>query len=133
MMEIKVTTENARVPLSIMHISGKIDSATHQIFQAKAEELIESGTRYILVDLANTEFVSSAGLRALHNIFNKLRSLHQDVNDDELRKKMSAGEYKSPFVKVVNSSPPIREIFEVSGFDTYIETYDDLNTAIASF
>jgi anti-anti-sigma factor len=132
-MEIKVTTENARVPLSIMHISGKIDSATHQIFQSRAEELIGNGTRYILVDLANTEFVSSAGLRALHNIFNKLRAVHQDVNDDDLRKKMSAGEYKSPFVKVVNSSAQIREIFEVSGFDTYIEAYDDLEKAVASF
>jgi anti-anti-sigma factor len=132
-MEIKVTTENARVPLSILHVSGKIDSATHQAFQARAEELIDSGARYILVDLAGTEFVSSAGLRALHNIFNKLRALHQDVDDDELRKKMSAGEYKSPFVKVVNSSEQIKEIFEVSGFDTYIEAYDNLNTAIASF
>ena len=132
-METTVTTKNARVPLSIVHVSGKIDSATHQIFQAKVEDLIDNGARYILVDLAGTEFVSSAGLRALHNIFNKLRALHQDVNDDELRKKMSAGEYKSPFVKVVNSSPQIREIFEVSGFDTYIESYDDINKAITSF
>jgi anti-anti-sigma factor len=132
-MEIKVTTQSARVPLSILHISGKIDSATHQAFQSKAEELIDGGARYILVDLANTEFVSSAGLRALHNIFNKLRTVHQDVNDDELRKKMNSGEYKSPFVKVVNASTQVREIFEVSGFDTYIEAYDDLSQAVASF
>jgi anti-anti-sigma factor len=132
-MEIKVTTQNARVPLNILHISGKIDSATHQAFQSKAEELIDGGARYILVDLANTEFVSSAGLRALHNIFNKLRTVHQDVNDDELRKKMNSGEYKSPFVKVVNASSQVREIFEVSGFDTYIEAYDDLSQAVASF
>jgi anti-anti-sigma factor len=132
-MEIKVTTENARVPLSIMHISGKIDSATHQAFQSKAEELIDGGARYILVDLADTEFVSSAGLRALHNIFNKLRAMHQDVNDDDLRKKMSSGAYKSPFVKVAGSSTKIREVFELSGFDTYIESYDDLRKAVASF
>jgi anti-anti-sigma factor len=132
-MEIKVTTQNARVPLSIMHISGKIDSATHQAFQSKAEELIDGGARYILVDLADTEFVSSAGLRALHNIFNKLRAMHQDVNDDDLRKKMSSGAYKSPFVKVAGSSTKIREVFELSGFDTYIESYDDLRKAVASF
>jgi anti-anti-sigma factor len=132
-MEITVTTENARIPLHIMHVSGKIDSATHQAFQSKAEELIGEGARHILVDLRDTEFVSSAGLRALHNIFNKLRAVHQDVNDDELRRKMNTGEYKSPYVKVVNLSAQIREIFEVSGFDTYIETYDDLNTAVASF
>ena len=132
-MEIKVTAENARVALSVLHVSGKIDSLTYQAFQAKADELIDGGARYLLVDLANVEFISSAGLRALHNIFNRLRSLHQDVNDEELRKKMSTGEYKSPFVKVANPSSQIREVFEVSGFDTYIEAYDELGKAIASF
>ena len=106
-MEIKVAKENARVPLEIMHISGKIDSLTYQVFQAKAEEMIDNGTRYILVDLSDVEFISSAGLRALHNIFNKLRSLHQDVNDDELRNKMTAGKYKSPYIKVSNPSSQV--------------------------
>ena len=132
-MEIKVTTENARVLLTILHISGKIDSATYQEFQAKADALIDAGARHLLVDLANVEFISSAGLRALHNIFNKLRALHQDVDDDALRKKMSTGEYKSPFVKVSNPSASVRDVFELSGFDTYIATYDNLDQAIASF
>jgi anti-sigma B factor antagonist len=132
-MEIRVTTENVRVPLTIMHVTGKIDSMTHQAFQSKADELIDNGARYLLVDLADVEFISSAGLRVLHNVFNTLRSLHQDVTDDELRKKMIAGEYKSPFLKVANFSTQIKEIFEVSGFDTYIEAYDELGRAIASF
>ena len=132
-MEITVTEEKARVVVTVIHITGNIDSFSHQEFQARAEELIDKGARHILVDLAKTEFVSSAGLRALHNIFNKLRSLHQDVNDDELRKKMSAGEYKSPFVKITNPSAQIKEIFGISGFDTYIEEFDDARKAIASF
>src|SRR5690349_11540537 len=133
MMEIKVTTENAHVPLTILHISGKIDSSTYQDFQSKADALIDSGARYLLVDLADVEFISSAGLRALHNIFNKLRALHQDVNDEELRRKMSVGEYKSPFVKVANPSASIRDVFELSGFDTYIASHDNLGEAIKSF
>ena len=132
-MEITVTEEKARVVVTVIHITGNIDSLTHQEFQARAQELIDKGARHILVDLTKTEFVSSAGLRALHNIFNKLRSLHQDVNDDELRKKMSAGEYKSPFVKITNASDQIKEIFGISGFDTYIEAFDDTGKAIASF
>lgn len=132
-MEITVTEEKARVTVTVMHITGNIDSLTHQEFQAKAEELIDKGSRHILVDLTKTEFVSSAGLRALHNIFNKLRSMHQDVDDDELRKKMSAGEYKSPFVKITNPSDQIKEIFGISGFDTYIEAFDDAGKAITSF
>lgn len=132
-MEIKVATENARVPVTVMSIHGDIDSLTHQAFQAKADELISGGARYILVNMADTPHISSAGLRSLHNIFNKLRSLHQDVNDDELRKEMSAGNYKSPYIKITNLSGHVREVFELSGFETYMEIHDDLSKAIASF
>ncbi len=132
-MEIKVIAESSRVPVSVMHIKGAIDSTTYQSFQAKAEELIAGGALYILVDFSEVTFISSAGLRALHNIFNQLRGLHQDVDDDELRKKMKLGEYKSPYVKVSHLSSQIREIFELSGFETYIEIHEDAGRAVASF
>ena len=132
-MEINVTMENTRVPISVMHIQGSIDPATYQDFQAKADELITHGTSHLLVDFAKVPFISSAGLRSLHIIFNKLRTLHNDVNDEELRQKMNSGEYKSPYLKVCNLSSQIREVFELSGFETYIEIHDDLNKAIASF
>jgi anti-anti-sigma factor len=132
-MEIKVTTENARVPVTVMNINGDIDSGTYQIFQARADELIADGAGYILINMADMPFISSAGLRSLHNIFSKLRSLHKDVSDDELRKKMNEGSYKSPYIKVANLSSHVREIFELTGFETYMEIHADLNTAIASF
>lgn len=132
-MEIKVVTENARVPVTVMNIHGDIDSITYQAFQAKADELISDGARYILVNMAEAPYISSAGLRSLHNIFNKLRSLHKDVNDDELRKKMSAGNYKSPYIKITNLSSHIKEVFELSGFETYMEVHDDIGQAVASF
>jgi anti-anti-sigma factor len=132
-MEIKTTAGNARVPITIIHIKGNVDSATYQAFQARADELIHAGARYILVDLAEAPFISSAGLRVLHNIFNILRSLHKDVNDEELRRKMGAGEYKSPYIKVANLSSQVRDAFVISGFDTYIEVHDDLKKAVASF
>ena len=132
-MEIKVAIENARVPVTVMSIGGDIDSVTYQDFQAKADELISDGARYILVNMTGTAYISSAGLRSLHNIFNKLRSLHKDVNDDELRKKMKSGGYKSPYVKVCNLSSQIREVFELSGFETYIEIHDGVSKAVASY
>src|SRR5690349_16976606 len=132
-MEIKITAGSARVPITIIHIQGNVDSATYQAFQTKADELIKGGARYILVDLAESPFISSAGLRVLHNIFNSLRSLHKDVNDEELRKKMGSGAYKSPYIKVANLSSQVRDAFVISGFDTYIEVFDDLKKAIASF
>ncbi|MBC7878029.1 MAG: STAS domain-containing protein [Anaerolineales bacterium] len=132
-MEIKVSTESGKVPVTVIHVDGNIDSATYQAFQSKAEELISNGAHHILINLANAPFISSAGLRAMHSIFNQLRSLHKDADDDALRKSMSAGAYKSPYLKVASLSEEAKEVFELGGFDTYIEVYDDVNKAIASF
>jgi len=134
-MEIKVSTENGKVPVTVMHIDGNIDSATYETFTAKADALIKDGTRYILVDLAHAPFVSSAGLRALHGIFNQLRTLHPDTNlsTEEVKKGISAGTYKSPHLKLLNLSKETRTAFTLSGFDMFIETYTDKATAIASF
>lgn len=134
-MEIKVSTENARVPVTVMHVDGNIDSGTFEAFQKKADELIQSGARHILVDLSHVPFVSSAGLRALHSIFNTLRALHPDANlsNDDVKKGISAGTYKSPHLKLLNLNKEARSAFELSGFDMYIETYTDMKTAVISF
>ena len=134
-MEIKVSTENGRVPVTVMHIDGNIDSATYESFTSKADELIKSGAQYILIDLSHAPFVSSAGLRALHGIFNQLRTLHPDTNlsAEEIKKGISAGTYKSPHLKLLNLSKETQTAFTLSGFDMFIETYTDREKAIASF
>jgi anti-anti-sigma factor len=133
-MEIQVTTENGNVPITVMHVNGNIDAATYQQFQAKAEELIEAGAQYLLIDLSQAPFVSSAGLRALHHIFNELRARDpQAPSEEEVRRGISAGTYKSPHLKLLNLSNETRATFDLSGFDMFIETFDDRQTAIASF
>lgn len=134
-MEIKVSKESARVPVTVLHVDGNIDSSTYEKFQSTAKQLIDEGARYILVDLSHAPFVSSAGLRALHTVFNDLRSRNPESNlsDEQMRKGISAGTYKSPHLKLLNLSPETRIAFETSGFDMYIETFTDMKTAIASF
>lgn len=134
-MEIKVSTENGRVPITILHVDGNIDSSTYEAFQAKAEEAIRNGARYILVDLSHAPFISSAGLRAINNIFNELRSQHPDanLNEEDVKKGISAGTYKSPHLKLLGLSEEARTAFAMSGFDMFIETYTDLQKAVASF
>lgn len=132
-MEITTTVENGKFPVTVVHINGNIDSATYQAFQSKVEELIANGAHHLLMDLSNAPFISSAGLRAMHSIFNQLRALHKDADDDILRKDMSKGVYKSPYLKVAKLSKEARDVFELGGFDTYIEVHEDINSAIASF
>ena len=134
-MDIQVHTENGRVPVTVLHVHGNLDSSSYQEFESKAEELINSGTRYILVDLSHSGFISSAGFRALNHIFKKLREVHPEANlsDEAMKKGISAGTYKSPHLKLLKMSPETRTAFEMSGFDMYIDTFTDLKTAVASF
>lgn len=134
-MEIKVSTEQARVPVTVMHVDGNIDSATHDSFKSRADELIQGGARYILVDLSHAPFVSSAGLRALHSIFNTLRSLQPDskLTNDQVKRGIAEGTYKSPHLKLLNLSQETQTAFKLSGFDMFIETFADRQAAIASF
>jgi len=134
-MEIKVSTENGRVPVIVMHVDGNIDASTSETFQSKAKEVIDGGAHYILIDLAHVPFISSAGWRVLNDIFNELRALHPDANlsEEDVKKGISAGTYKSPHLKLLNLSDNARTSFEISGFDMFIETYTDRGKAIASF
>jgi anti-anti-sigma factor len=134
-MEIKVSTENGRVPVTVLHVDGNIDSSTYEQFKSTGKKLIDEGARYMLVDLSHAPFVSSAGLRALHTLFNQLRSKNPeaDLSDEQMKKGISAGTYKSPHLKLLNLSPETKSAFETSGFDMYIDTFTDRNAAIASF
>lgn len=134
-MEIKVSTESGKVPVTVMHVEGNIDSSTYQIFKTEADQLLQGGARHILVDLSHAPFVSSAGLRVLHELFNQLRALTPDANSSEQAVKagIAAGTYKSPHLKVLNLSPETRTAFDLAGFSMFIETFTDFKKAIASF
>lgn len=134
-MDIKTYTEKGEIVVTVMHVDGNIDSSTYQAFQSKADELIDGGAHFILVDLSHVPYVSSAGLRALQHIYYRLRSLYpdSDVSDEDVKKGIRAGTYKSPFLKLLNPSREAAKTFETSGFDMFIDIFTDKDTAIASF
>lgn len=134
-MEVKVFTENGRVPVTVLHVDGNIDASTSKTFEVVANDAIAQGARHILVDLSHVRFISSVGLRALHYIFNQLRALETEikVTDEEMNARIRAGTYKSPHLKLLNLSKDAQTAFELAGFDMFLETHSDMKTAIASF
>ncbi len=132
-MEVKVSVENARVPVAVLQVDGNIDSGTYETFLAKANEAVKNGARHILVDLTNVRFVSSAGLRAINEVLIQLRQLSPDMSEEEMRKGVNAGTYKSPHLKLLCPSKETQVSLESSGFDMYIQVFQDLKTALASF
>jgi anti-anti-sigma factor len=132
-MEITVTTMNGRVPVQVLHVHGNIDSSNYETFQAKAKELIGNGYRYILIDLNNVPYLSSAGLRVIQSIYNQLRTLDTTMSEEEVIKGINAGTYKSPNLKVTNLSKAVKEVFAMSGFDMFIGVFTDVMGAVNSF
>ena len=134
-MDIKTYTEKGDVVVTVMHVDGNIDNSTYEAFQSRADELIEGGAHFILVDLGHAQFVSSAGMRALQHVYERLRRLYpdSDISDEDVKMGIRAGTYKSPFLKLLNPSKETAKTFEISGFDMFIEIFTDKDTAIASF
>lgn len=133
-MDIKVSTITGRAPVTVVQVEGNVDVSTADDFRDNVLRLIEGGARHILLDMEHVSFMSSAGLRALNQLFNRLREVNEDsITNEEMRKGISEGAYKSPHLKILNQSESTRVAFEAAGFDMFIETFTDRQAAINSF
>jgi len=132
-MNIEVTYETGRVPVTVLSIVGDIDSSNHTQLDHTAFQEIEKGAHYMLIDLSGVRFMSSAAFRSITIIFKKLRSLSMDGSDDEMHKKINAGTYKSPYLKLYKPSKEVAEFMKIAGYDMILEIHNNLKTAIASF
>ena len=131
-MEIFVTQEKTSVPITILHVAGKTDSESATLLQKKAMELIDGGARYLILDLGEVPYMSSAGLRVLQAVFNKLRELSSEDSDKETYRKIADGSYQLPYLKIVNPTREVMEVLKMSGFDMLISIEKDLKTAVES-
>ena len=134
-MNIKISTEQARVPVTILQVEGDLDSFTYNDFLSQAQKLIKEGARYMMIDLARAPYVSSAGLRAIYTIFHDLRAVHPEENlsEEQMEKAAKMGTYKSPHLKLLNLSDGVNGVFQMGGFGNYIETFTDREKALTSF
>jgi anti-anti-sigma factor len=132
-VNITVSHEKGRVPVTVLSIIGDIDSSNYELLDQIAYQEIEDGARYILMDLTGVQFMSSVAFRSLTRIFKKLRSLSLDESDEEMNKGINAGTYSSPNLKLCKPSKPVAETMKTAGFDMLLETYQDKKAAIASF
>jgi len=132
-MDISVSTEKARVDVTLVHVHGNIDSSTYEAFEKRVEALVDEGARYLLIDLSHVAFLSSAGLRALNSLFYKLRTLAPDGSDEEMKQGIREGTYHSTHLKLAGANKDVRQVLEISGFDMYLEVLPDVKTGLASF
>ena len=132
-MEIKVSSEQGRIPVTVLHVKGDLDMATSEQVLAQARQAFDAGARNMVLDLAEVPYMSSAGLRALHSVFEMLRSDSPAEGNEAMRKGLADGTFKSPHFKLVNPSRRVQEVLSMSGFDMFLETHRNVKDAVASF
>ena len=132
-LQIEVSQMQGKVPVTVFRINGDIDMNTFESFQAQAEASIEGGARYLLLDMTGVEYISSAGLRAMHAIFIKLQHSSTEGDEANMAAGIRAGTFKSPYLKLLNPSRNVFTVLKHAGFDMFLDTFNNLDKAIGSF
>jgi ABC-type transporter Mla MlaB component len=131
MSELNITTSQIQgeVPVTVLHLSGHLHGNTERELLDRARQAQEDGSEYLLLDLSGVEVLTSAGLRAIHNIFN----LYTPQSDREIIHQHGDEPYKSPYFKLVCPNPNIYYVLNIAGFLQNILIYNDLDEATNSF
>ena len=131
MSELNITASQIQgeVPVTILHLAGHLHGNTEAELLDRARQAKEDGAEYLLLDLSGVEVLTSAGLRAIHNIFN----LFTPQSDRAVIRQHSEEPYKSPYFKLVCPNPNVYYILNISGFLQNILIYNNLEEAANSF
>jgi ABC-type transporter Mla MlaB component len=131
MSELNITSSQIQgdVPATILYLSGHLHGNTEKDLLDRARQAQEDGSKYLLLDLSQVEVLTSAGLRAIHTIFN----LFTPQSDRELIRQHGDEPYKSPYFKLVCPNPNIYYVLNIAGFLQNIPIYNDMDEAINSF
>ncbi len=113
---IQVSTEvtGSRNHISIIKVGGYIDTTTSSELERSLEALLKQGRFYIVVDLGNVDYISSAGW----GIFiSEIKSIRENGGD----------------LKLVRMVPDVYEIFELLEFHHILDVYDQVSDAVNKF
>jgi len=130
-MDITVSREQGRVPVTVLRVVGDLNASTYEQFQSEAKKAIDAGARNVVVDLGGVPYMSSAGMRALNQVFNWLTSTAGE--GEAIKKGIVSGKAKSPHLKLLNPTPRALDALKLAGFDMFLEIHHNLKDAVASF
>ncbi|HRV91693.1 MAG TPA: STAS domain-containing protein [Anaerolineae bacterium] len=132
-LKITVSQEQGQVPVTVFHLVGDIDNSSYEELQAQAKSAYQAGSHYLLLDLTKVKYMSSAGLRALHNIFDLLNAGASEETQKKMKRGILDGSYKSPYLKLLNPSRDVKRTLSTSGFDMFLEIHTNAKAAVNSF
>lgn len=130
-MEIRVSEQQGRIPVTVFHIKGEMTADTAAAFEAATAQAIQNGTRDLILDLTDVPFIGSFGIRSINKALVALYEAN-GLTDDDARRVLRTGG-KAHFLKLLNPNREVLKVLELSGLDMLLEMHHDLNETLASF
>ena len=122
---------------SIVALVGRLDSATAPNAQQALEKIVSGGAQKLAVDFSKLDYISSAGLVALHSVAllvkgEELPDTEQGWSTYRSMGRTSASGVQS-HIKLLNPSEEVRNVLDMVGFGNVFQVYTDLDEAVQSF
>ena len=115
MGSIQISQTHGRIPVTVFQLPDRVNLGNFGELEESAKECFNNGTRDLVIDLSHTTSLTSIGIRAIVVI-------HKLLATDGAK-----------HLKIAAPMPYLREMLDVSGVTQYIEIYDTVEEAIASF
>jgi anti-sigma B factor antagonist len=100
--------------LSTLHIKGYLDAHTAPELEGALQSLVDEGRYKIIVNFTELAYISSAGLGVFMGFIEDVRENNGDI-------------------KLTNMTPKIYRVFDLLGFPTLYEIFDDEKEAIDKY
>ncbi len=100
--------------VSVVKVTGRVDSATAPEFEKALQALLDADNSQLVVDMKETEYLSSAGVRVLVSTLKGAKKVGGDV-------------------KLAQLSQRVAEVLELAGLTPVFAIYTDLVEAVGSF
>lgn len=112
---VKISQAQGRIPVTVFQLQDRINLGNFAELEETAREAHTNGMRDLVLDLSETVSLTSIGIRAIVII-------HKMLSAD-------GGKH----LKIANPMPYIREMLDIAGVTQYIEIYNTVDEAVASF
>lgn len=106
-------TQESKDGALIFYFKGRLDSNTAQSTEKNLVDAITAGNKFLIFDLKNLEYLSSAGIRILVHCHKKIEHEHGKI-----------------FLTTVPK--PIENVLYITGFLPYFQTFSDIDHALAA-
>ncbi len=118
---LKITQEQvqSKVPVTVFHLRGWLDAQSEEQLLAAAREAYDKAARFLLLDLAKVDTLTSAGMRAIQKVYKLF------TPPDE--------HFKVAHVKLCNAPPQVYHVLGITGFLQNIPNFETQQAALDSF